>query len=121
MYNTAVYYIGMLYLHNDIFVTDIIGYDRLKFSYIYTPKEEILGMRLELMHIELGAQRTSPRTTVDALQCHSIEGSSNQPVNITHQASSFLNPSTHITHSHSLSNVSQIFRLKWLHNALVYT
>jgi len=23
---------GMLYLHNDIFITDIIGYNRLKFS-----------------------------------------------------------------------------------------
>ena len=23
---------GMIYLHNDIFLTDIIGYDRLKFS-----------------------------------------------------------------------------------------
>ena len=30
--NSAVYYTDMLYLHNDIFVTDIIGYDRLKFS-----------------------------------------------------------------------------------------
>jgi len=29
---------GMLYLHNDIFLTDIIGYDRLNFSKIYTPK-----------------------------------------------------------------------------------
>ena len=28
----AVYYMGMLYLHNDIFFTDIIVYDRLKIS-----------------------------------------------------------------------------------------
>jgi len=35
---------GMLYLHNDdIFITDIIGYDRLKFSQLYTPRNEILG------------------------------------------------------------------------------
>jgi len=30
--NSAVYYMGILHLRNDIFVTDIIGYDRLKFS-----------------------------------------------------------------------------------------
>ena len=29
---------GMLYLHNDIFLSDIMGYDQLKFSYIYAPK-----------------------------------------------------------------------------------
>ena len=28
----------MLYLHNDTFLTDIIGYYRLKFGQIYTPK-----------------------------------------------------------------------------------
>jgi len=27
---------GMLSLHNDIFLTDTMGYDRLKFSCIYT-------------------------------------------------------------------------------------
>jgi len=36
--NSAVYYRGMLYLHNDIFLSDIIGYDPLKFSQLYTPK-----------------------------------------------------------------------------------
>jgi len=30
--NSAVYYTGMIYLHNDIFLIDIISYDRLKFS-----------------------------------------------------------------------------------------
>jgi len=30
--NSAVYHMGTLYLHNDIFPTDTIGYDRLKFS-----------------------------------------------------------------------------------------
>jgi len=30
--NGAVYYMGMVYLHNDMFLTDIIGHDRLKFS-----------------------------------------------------------------------------------------
>jgi len=34
----ALYYTGMLYLHNYIFLTDIIDYDRLKFGKIYTPK-----------------------------------------------------------------------------------
>jgi len=29
---SAVYYMDVLYLHNDIFLTDIIGCDRLKFS-----------------------------------------------------------------------------------------
>jgi len=29
---------GMLYLHNDIFLTDITGYDQLKFSQVHTPK-----------------------------------------------------------------------------------
>jgi len=38
MCNSAIYYMGMLYLHNDIFLTDIIGCDWLKFSEIYTPK-----------------------------------------------------------------------------------
>jgi len=39
----AVYYTGMLYLHNDSFVTDIIGYDRLNFSYTgtFTPLPEM--------------------------------------------------------------------------------
>jgi len=32
MCNNAVYYIGMVYPHNDIFLIDIAGYDRLKFS-----------------------------------------------------------------------------------------
>jgi len=32
------------YLHSNIFLTDIIGYDRLKFSY---PQNEILGMPLK--------------------------------------------------------------------------
>jgi len=37
----------MLYLHNDIFLTDIIGHDQLKFSYIYTsPGNEVLGTPL---------------------------------------------------------------------------
>jgi len=31
-YDNAIYHTGMLYRHNDIFLTDIIGYDRLKFS-----------------------------------------------------------------------------------------
>ena len=30
--NSAVYYIGMLYLLTDISVSDIIGYDRIIFS-----------------------------------------------------------------------------------------
>jgi len=30
MCDGAVYYMGMLYLHNDIFLTDANGYDRLK-------------------------------------------------------------------------------------------
>jgi len=30
--NIAVHYTGMLYLQNDIFLTDITGYDWLKFS-----------------------------------------------------------------------------------------
>jgi len=30
--NAAVYYVDMLYLHNDVFVLDIIRHDRLKFS-----------------------------------------------------------------------------------------
>jgi len=34
---------GMLYLHNDIFLTDISGYDRLKFSKIYTLQNDILA------------------------------------------------------------------------------
>ena len=29
--NSAVYYVGMVYLHNDIFLTDMTGHDRLKF------------------------------------------------------------------------------------------
>ena len=29
-WNNAVYYMDMLYMHNDISVTDVIGYDRLK-------------------------------------------------------------------------------------------
>jgi len=32
--NSAVYYMCMLQMHNDIFLTDIIGSDRLKFTYI---------------------------------------------------------------------------------------
>jgi len=32
MFNNAVYYMGVLYRYNDIFLTDIIGYDWLKFS-----------------------------------------------------------------------------------------
>jgi len=28
---TAVYCTGMLYLHNNFFLTDIVGYDRAKF------------------------------------------------------------------------------------------
>jgi len=28
----CAYYMGLLYLHNDIFLTDIEGYDRLKLS-----------------------------------------------------------------------------------------
>jgi len=28
----AVYHRGMLYVHNDIFLTDIKGYDQLKFT-----------------------------------------------------------------------------------------
>jgi len=32
----------MLYLHKHIFLTDITGYDRLKFSYIHTLQNEIL-------------------------------------------------------------------------------
>ena len=46
-YNSAVYYMDMLYLRNDIFLTDIIGYDRLKFSEIYPPKSEIMGTPLQ--------------------------------------------------------------------------
>jgi len=34
--NSADYYMGMLYTNNDIFVTGIKGYDRLKFSQIST-------------------------------------------------------------------------------------
>jgi len=30
--NSAIYYMGMLYLHNDICLTDIRGLDQLKFS-----------------------------------------------------------------------------------------
>jgi len=30
--NSAVYRMDMLYLHNDIFLTDIIIYDRLKYN-----------------------------------------------------------------------------------------
>ena len=36
------YYTGILYLHNDIFLTGIIGYDWLKFN-LY-PQNEILDM-----------------------------------------------------------------------------
>jgi len=32
--NSAVYYMCMLQMHNDIFLTDIIGSDRLQFTYI---------------------------------------------------------------------------------------
>jgi len=36
----------------DIFLTDIIGYDRLKLQLkIYTPENEILGMPLVLGHL----------------------------------------------------------------------
>jgi len=35
----------MLYLHNDIFLTDIIGYDRLN-SVKFIPPNEILGTPL---------------------------------------------------------------------------
>jgi len=41
MCNSAVYYMGMLYLHNDIFLTDIIGYDRLNIIK-FIPQNEIL-------------------------------------------------------------------------------
>jgi len=30
--NSAVYYVGMAYLYNDIFLTDIIGHDQANFS-----------------------------------------------------------------------------------------
>jgi len=36
----------MLYMHNDIFLTDIVGYDQLKF--IPLEKNEILGTPLGL-------------------------------------------------------------------------
>jgi len=36
----------MLNLHNDIFLTDVTGYDWLKFSNIYTLQNEILGTPL---------------------------------------------------------------------------
>ena len=42
-----LYYTGMLYLHNCIFLTDIIDYDRLKFGKIYTPNA-VLGTPLIL-------------------------------------------------------------------------
>jgi len=48
--NSAVYYTGMQYSHNDIFLTDVIGYDRLKFSYICTPKNATLGTPMEFSY-----------------------------------------------------------------------
>ena len=44
--NSALYDMGklMLYMHNDIFLTDIVGYDQLKF--IPLEKNEILGTPL---------------------------------------------------------------------------
>jgi len=46
--NSALYDMGklMLYMHNDIFLTDIVGYDQLKF--IPLEKNEILGTPLGL-------------------------------------------------------------------------
>jgi len=37
-YNSAVYYTDMIYLHNDILLTNTLGYERQKFSEIYTPQ-----------------------------------------------------------------------------------
>jgi len=34
---------SMPYVHNDIFLSDSIGYDKLKFSQIYTPRKYIPG------------------------------------------------------------------------------
>ena len=36
--NSAVYYMGMLYLHNDIYLTDIVGCDRLTLVKFIPPK-----------------------------------------------------------------------------------
>jgi len=38
----------MLYLHKNIFLTDIIGYDRLKFTYFISLQSEVLGTPLLL-------------------------------------------------------------------------
>jgi len=46
---------NLLYLRNDIFLADIIGYDRLKFSHIYTPTNEILRTPLLILN---GAARS---------------------------------------------------------------
>jgi len=37
---------NVLYLHNGIFLNDIIGYEQLKFSQTYTDRNEILGTPL---------------------------------------------------------------------------
>ena len=62
---------GMLYLHNDIFLTDLIGYDQLKFGLIFTLKWKILGTSLHLlskMQPEYDGTVTTLLTTKSSLE-----------------------------------------------------
>jgi len=49
---------GMLRLHNDIFLTDIAGCGQLKFRHIYTPNNEILGALLLMTYLHVRPQNS---------------------------------------------------------------
>jgi len=75
--DSAVYNMVMLYLHNDNFLADIIGYDRLKFNEIYTTKMK--SWVRQCMPYVYTLQKTRPLTVIFGLQYESqlrlLEGS----------------------------------------------